>query len=172
MTNIGVHVDDIKIAGKEVVTKKAKKVYIQVVRNPECMWVLNLSQRRGISRLWDWLTFTPVSDSGFETFLCVVANLSSHNINLYRNGKLTVVESGKIDWYPIGNVGSDVDIKLNNSDGSRIRYLTIYGNDYARLSISEASTLGDEFFFEYKRTGGATYFALVAFIFDYNGQKN
>lgn len=158
MTNIGVHVDDIKIAGKEVVTKKSEKGLYTGSSKSGVYVGSELITEEGISRLWDWLTFTPVSDSGFETFLCVVANLSSHNINLYRNGKLTVVESGKIDWYTIGNVGSDVDIKLNNSDGSRIRYLTIYGNDYARLSISKASTLGDEFFFEYKRTGGGYIF--------------
>ena len=44
-----------------------------------------------------------VFDSVVRTdFPLMIANLSSHQIYLYRDNQLTVVEPGKIDWYTVG----------------------------------------------------------------------
>lgn len=57
------------------------------------------------SKLYDALTYLPPTDTQYRTRMLIIANLSSHDISLYRSGKLTIVESGKIDWYSNG-VGS------------------------------------------------------------------
>lgn len=49
------------------------------------------------SKLYDALTYLPPSDTLYGTRMLIIANLSSHNISLYRSGRLTTVESGKID---------------------------------------------------------------------------
>lgn len=60
------------------------------------------------SKLYDALTYLPPTDTQYGTRMLIIANLSSHDISLYRSGQLTIVESGKIDWYSNG-VGSNID---------------------------------------------------------------
>ena len=77
------------------------------------------------SKLYDALTYLPPSDTLYGTRMLIIANLSSHNISLYRSGQLTTVESGKIDWYPNG-VGSNINFNIQNENDVPIRFLEIY----------------------------------------------
>lgn len=47
------------------------------------------------SKLYDALTYLPPTDTQYRTRMLIIANLSSHDISLYRSGKLTIVESVK-----------------------------------------------------------------------------
>lgn len=77
------------------------------------------------SKLYDALTYLPPTDTVRDTRMLIVANLSSHDISLYRSGQLTIVESGKIDWYFDG-VGSNIDFKIKNESDGAIKYQAIY----------------------------------------------
>lgn len=77
------------------------------------------------SKLYDALTYLPPSDTLYNTRMLIIANLSSHNISLYRSGQLTTVESGKIDWYANG-VGSNINFNIQNENDVPIRFLEIY----------------------------------------------
>lgn len=77
------------------------------------------------SKLYDALTYLPPSDTLYDTRMLIIANLSSHNISLYRSGQLTTVESGKIDWYSNG-VGSNMNFNIQNENDVPIRFLEIY----------------------------------------------
>lgn len=108
--------------------------------------------------------------------MLIIANLSSHNISLYRSGRLTTVESGKIDWYTIGGQGQAIsEISLFNEDangnGSSKRvvqfYSTMYAEGesinygYAHNQIMDKNELINDFTSEvYKQ------FAWIVFIFD------
>lgn len=76
-----------------------------------------------------------------NTRMLIVANLSSHEINLYRNGWLTIVENGKIDWYSNG-IGSNIDFDIQNKSNAAIRYLEIckyrpVGSSDSQMGIKE-----------------------------------
>ena len=118
-----------------------------------------------------------VFDSVVRTdFPLMIANLSSHQIYLYRDNQLTVVESGKIDWYTIGGQGQAIsEISLFNEDangnGSSKRvvqfYSTMYAEGesinygYAHNQIMDKNELINDFTSEvYKQ------FAWIVFIFD------
>jgi len=93
------------------------------------------------SKLYDALTHLPPSDTLYGTRMLIIANLSSHNISLYRSGKLTIVESGKIDWYSNG-VGSNIDFDIQNESNGPVRYLEIYkcrlvGSSDSQMEINE-----------------------------------
>ena len=77
------------------------------------------------SKLYDALTYLPPTDTHYGTRMLIIANLSSHDISLYRSGQLTIVESGKIDWYSNG-VGSNIDFDIQNESNDPVRYLEIY----------------------------------------------
>lgn len=77
------------------------------------------------SKLYDALTYLPPTDTIYGTRMLVIANLSSHNISLYRDNQLTTVESGKIDWYSNG-VGSNINFKIKNESDGAIKYQAIY----------------------------------------------
>lgn len=77
------------------------------------------------SKLYDALTYLPPTDTQYRTRMLIIANLSSHDISLYRSGKLTTVESGKIDWYSNG-VGSNINFNIQNENDVPIRFLEIY----------------------------------------------
>lgn len=73
--------------------------------------------------------------------MLIIANLSSHDISLYRSGQLTIVESGKIDWYTNG-VGSNINFDIQNESNGAIKYLEIYkcklvGSSDSQMEISE-----------------------------------
>lgn len=93
------------------------------------------------SKLYDALTYLPPTDTQYRTRMLIIANLSSHNISLYRSGKLTIVESGKIDWYSNG-VGSNIDFDIQNESNGPVRYLEIYkcrlvGSSDSQMEINE-----------------------------------
>lgn len=77
------------------------------------------------SKLYDALTYLPPTDTQYRTRMLIIANLSSHDISLYRSGQLTTVESGKIDWYSNG-VGSNINFNIQNENDVPIRFLEIY----------------------------------------------
>lgn len=77
------------------------------------------------SKLYDALTYLPPTETFYKTRMLIIANLSSHDISLYRSGQLTIVESGKIDWYSNG-VGSNIDFDIQNESNGPVRYLEIY----------------------------------------------
>lgn len=77
------------------------------------------------SKLYDAVIYLPPIDTRYGTRMLIIANLSSHNISLYRGGLLTTVESGKIDWYSNG-VGSNIDFDIQNESNGPVRYLEIY----------------------------------------------
>ncbi len=123
------------------------------------------------SKLYDALTHLPPIDTVRNTRMLIVANLSSHDISLHRSGQLTIVESGKIDWYSNG-VGSNIDLDLQNESNAAIRYLEIYkyrlvGSSDSQIRIDEnicqpgsaiqSFTAGDFDDLDY-----------VLFVFDYN----
>lgn len=57
--------------------------------------------------------------------MLIIANLSSHDISLYRSGQLTTVKGGTIDWYN-NSVDSNIDFDIQNESDAIIRYLEIY----------------------------------------------
>lgn len=93
------------------------------------------------SKLYDALTYLPPTDTQYRTRMLIIANLSSHDISLYRSGQLTIVESGKIDWYSNG-VGSNIDFDIQNESNGPVRYLEIYkcrlvGSSDSQMEINE-----------------------------------
>lgn len=93
------------------------------------------------SKLYDALTYLPPTDTLRGTRMLIVANLSSHDISLYRSGQLTTIESGKIDWYSNG-VGSNIDFDIQNESNGPVRYLEIYkcrlvGSSDSQMEINE-----------------------------------
>ena len=93
------------------------------------------------SKLYDALTYLPPTDTIYRTRMLIIANLSSHDISLYRSGQLTIVESGKIDWYSNG-VGSNIDFDIQNESNGPVRYLEIYkcrlvGSSDSQMEINE-----------------------------------
>lgn len=93
------------------------------------------------SKLYDALTYLPPTDTQYRTRMLIIANLSSHDISLYRSGRLTIVESGKIDWYSNG-VGSNIDFDIQNESNDPVRYLEIYkcrlvGSSDSQMEINE-----------------------------------
>ena len=93
------------------------------------------------SKLYDALTYLPSTDTLYGTRMLIIANLSSHDISLYRSGQLTIVESGKIDWYSNG-VGSNIDFDIQNESNGPVRYLEIYkcrlvGSSDSQVEINE-----------------------------------
>lgn len=93
------------------------------------------------SKLYDALTYLPPTDTVYGTRMLIIANLSSHDISLYRSGQLTIVESGKIDWYSNG-VGSNIDFDIQNESNGPVRYLEIYkcrlvGSSDSQMEINE-----------------------------------
>lgn len=93
------------------------------------------------SKLYDALTYLPPTDTLHGTRMLIIANLSSHDISLYRSGQLTIVESGKIDWYSNG-VGSNIDFDIQNESNDPVRYLEIYkcrlvGSSDSQVEINE-----------------------------------
>lgn len=71
-----------------------------------------------------------VYNSSFnEGYAFVVANLSSHNVNLYRNANndLTVIKPGTIDWYTVGIRGEYFTLyELKNESGYPLREISMY----------------------------------------------
>ena len=93
------------------------------------------------SKLYDALTYLPPTDTQYGTRMLIIANLSSHDISLYRSGQLTIVESGKIDWYSNG-VGSNIDFDIQNESNGPVRYLEIckcrlVGSSDSQMEINE-----------------------------------
>lgn len=93
------------------------------------------------SKLYDALTYLPPTDTQYGTRMLIIANLSSHDISLYRSGQLAIVESGKIDWYSNG-VGSNIDFDIQNESNGPVRYLEIYkcrlvGSSDSQMEINE-----------------------------------
>lgn len=93
------------------------------------------------SKLYDALTYLPPTDTQYRTRMLIIANLSSHDISLYRSGQLTIVESGKIDWYSNG-VGSNINFDIQNESNGAVKYLEIYkcklvGSSDSQIEISE-----------------------------------
>ena len=94
-----------------------------------------------LSKLYDALTYLPPTGTQYRTRMLIIANLSSHDISLYRSGQLTIVESGKIDWYSNG-VGSNIDFDIQNESNDPVRYLEIYkcrlvGSSDSQMEINE-----------------------------------
>lgn len=93
------------------------------------------------SKLYDALTYLPPTDTIYRTRMLVIANLSSHDISLYRSGQLTTVESGKIDWYS-NSVDSNINFDIQNESNGAVKYLEIYkcklvGSSDSQIEISE-----------------------------------
>lgn len=93
------------------------------------------------SKLYNAITYLPPTNTQYGTRMLIIANLSSHDISLYRSGQLTIVESGKIDWYSNG-VGSNIDFNIQNESNGPVRYLEIYkcrlvGSSDSQMEINE-----------------------------------
>lgn len=94
------------------------------------------------SKLYDALTYLPPTDTQYRTRMLIIANLSSHDISLYRSGQLTIVESGKIDQY-FNDVGSNIDLDIQNESNGPVRYLEIYKCRLVGSSDSQIETNED-----------------------------
>lgn len=122
------------------------------------------------SKLYDALTYLPPTGTAYRTRMLIIANLSSHNISLYRSGQLTTVESGKIDWYSNG-VGSNINFNIQNENDVPIRFLEIYKGYFtgeeneieAREDISQPGSYINSF-----AENDYDDLDYVIFIFDYN----
>lgn len=93
------------------------------------------------SKLYNAITYLPPTDTKYGTRMLIIANLSSHDISLYRSGQLTNVEGGTIDWYSNG-VGSNIDFDIRNESNDPVRYLEIYkcrlvGSSDSQIEINE-----------------------------------
>ena len=77
------------------------------------------------SKLYDALTYLPSTDTKHGTRMLIIANLSSHDVSLYRNERLTTVKGGTVDWYSNG-VGSNIDFNIRNENDVNIRCLEFY----------------------------------------------
>lgn len=123
------------------------------------------------SKLYDALTYLPPTDTQYGTRMLIIANLSSHDISLYRSGQLTIVESGKIDWYSNG-VGSNIDFDIQNESNDPVRYLEIYkcrlvGSSDSQMEINEnICQLGSAI--QSFIAGDFDDLDYVLFVFDYN----
>ena len=123
------------------------------------------------SKLYDALTYLPPSDTLYDTRMLIIANLSSHNISLYRSGRLTTVESGKIDWYS-NDVDSNINFNIQNENDVPIRFLEIYkwhftGEENEPIEVREDISQPGSYInaFAENDYGDLDY---VIFIFDYN----
>lgn len=127
------------------------------------------------SKLYDNLSYVWGSDD-HNNFFFVIANLSTNNILLQRNGELTTVEAGKIDWYTLGGQGQNIlEIQIFNEDangnGTSKRVLEYYSTmlaegesinyTYARNRIVKKGEIINDFASEqYKQ------FAYLLFVFN------
>lgn len=123
------------------------------------------------SKLYDALTYLPPTDTQYRTRMLIIANLSSHDISLYRSGQLTIVESGKIDWYSNG-VGSNIDFDIQNESNGPVRYLEIYkcrlvGSSDSQIEINENICQPGSAIQSFI-TGDFDDLDYVLFVFDYN----
>lgn len=123
------------------------------------------------SKLYDALTYLPPTDTQYGTRMLIIANLSSHDISLYRSGQLTIVESGKIDWYSNG-VGSNIDFDIQNESNGPVRYLEIYkcrlvGSSDSQMEINE-NICQPESAIQSFIAGDFDDLDYVLFVFDYN----
>lgn len=123
------------------------------------------------SKLYDALTYLPPTGIQYGTRMLIIANLSSHDISLYRSGRLTTVESGKIDWYANG-VGGNMNFNIQNENDVPIRFLEIYKWHFTveedepievREDISQPGTYINSF-----AENDYDDLDYVIFIFDYN----
>lgn len=123
------------------------------------------------SKLYDALTYLPPTDTQYETRMLIIANLSSHNISLYRSGQLTTVESGKIDWYSNG-VGSNINFNIQNENDVPIRFLEIYkwhftGDENEPIEVREDISQPGSYINAFAENDFDD-LDYVIFIFDYN----
>lgn len=123
------------------------------------------------SKLYDALTYLPPTDTIRNTRMLIVANLSSHDISLYRSGQLTTIESGKIDWYS-NSVGSNIDFDIQNESNGPVRYLEIYkcrlvGSSDSQMEINE-NTCQPGSAIQSFITSDFDDLDYVLFVFDYN----
>lgn len=62
----------------------------------------------------------------------MIANLSSHEIYLYRDNQLTVVEPGRIDWYTVGyNENPVSETVITNPNDIAVRAIGFHSNGVA-----------------------------------------
>lgn len=123
------------------------------------------------SKLYDALTYLPPSGTLYGTRMLIIANLSSHNISLYRSGQLTTVESGKIDWYSNG-VGSNINFNIRNENDVPIRFIEFYkwyftGEENEPIEAREDISQPDSYINAFAENDYDD-LDYVIFIFDYN----
>lgn len=127
------------------------------------------------SKLYNNLSYV-WGDYDHNNFFFVIANLSTNDILLQRDGQLTTVEAGNNDWYTIGGQGQNIlEIQIFNEDangnGTSKRVLEYYSTmlaegesinyTYARNRIVEKGEIINDFASEqYKQ------FAYLLFVFD------
>lgn len=121
------------------------------------------------SQLWFNLSYVWTDTTFTNSFFFVVANLNSHNVELQRNGGITIVEAGKIDWYSTGfpNV-ADIQLFANADYRQRILYYTNW------RSTSETINDGQMYNRNYNPgelvysigAGKFDQFACITFVFD------
>lgn len=72
------------------------------------------------SKLFNNLSYVWSTGNETNALTCIIANLSSHSIFLQRDGVITLIESGKIDWFVIGqtNAASNIDCQIFNGSES------------------------------------------------------
>lgn len=123
------------------------------------------------SKLYDALTYLPPTGTQYETRMLIIANLSSHDISLYRSGRLTTVESGKIDWYANG-VGGNMNFNIQNENDVPIRFLEIYkwhftGEENEPIEVREDISQPGSYINSFAENDYDD-LDYVIFIFDYN----
>ena len=80
-----------------------------------------------------------VFDSVVRTdFPLMIANLSSHQIYLYRDNQLTVVEPGKIDWYTVGyNENPVSETVITNPNDVAVRAIGFHSNKVTQVILRQ-----------------------------------
>ena len=103
--------------------------------------------------------------------MLIIANLSSHNISLHRSGQLTIVESGKIDWYS-NSVGSNINFNIQNENDVPVRFLEIYkwcftGEENESIKVREDISQPGSYINDFAENDYDDLYYVI-FIFDYN----
>lgn len=115
-----------------------------------------------------------VFDSVVRTdFPLMIANLSSHQIYLYRDNQLTVVEPGKIDWYTVGYNNNPVSLTIiTNLNDVAIRAIGFHSNgvatdyDYSTVWFNHTVQANSTILQPASTTGGLNMWATTLIVLD------
>lgn len=126
------------------------------------------------SKLWESLSYV-WPDGQTNTYFFVIANLSTDDIILQRDGQLTTVRARSIDWFSIGNKNTGViEIQTFNEDengNGKEKYVLEY---YSMMKENESEITANIYNWTVSENGiifdmtneRYNQFAYICFLFD------